>query len=296
MFRMRIDAPCSASWDDMAPREGGRFCGTCRAHVHDLTFSTEVQVRAVASLFGATRLCARARFDPAGKGLFLSEPAIVVRAKTRLSLVAAVGLALPMIACGAPRAAVGAAVAAPSACRPEQAGPVMKARPVPVASGAHGSETNDEDHDGIPDATDDCPTVPGPPRSTSSPAGTHGCPSRAVVTSVGAMPVVDYVYFANGQSSLSTESKDLLDAVVRLLAEHPEIVAVAVEGHADQSERNGMALSRARADAVVAWLVSRGATATFVPEGLGDQKPMGTSGTAAARARNRFVGFHIVNP
>ena len=207
----------------------------------------------------------------------------------------ALGLALPMIACSAPRAAGGAPVAASSECQTEQPGRFVEARPAPKASGTDGAETNDEDHDGIPDATDDCPAVHGPPRNASSPAGTHGCPSRVLVTSSGGMPIVDHVHFANGQSALSAESKDSLDVVARVLAEHPEIVTVAVEGHADQSERNTRVLSRARADVVVAYLVSLGATrVTFVPLGVGDLKPLDTSGTAAARARNRFVGFHIV--
>lgn len=40
----RVPQPCHASWDAMAPNQGGRFCGACQKTVIDFTAMTDQEI------------------------------------------------------------------------------------------------------------------------------------------------------------------------------------------------------------------------------------------------------------
>jgi outer membrane protein OmpA-like peptidoglycan-associated protein len=133
----------------------------------------------------------------------------------------------------------------------------------------------DRDHDGVPDATDACPDVPGvhssdpdvdgcpPPERVpredtdgdgifddedacpglrgvpSNDPMTNGCPPEAprqlAVLTTKEIKIGEEVQFATNSADLVGESDAVLSAVKKVLDEHPEIRKVRVEGHTDDT-------------------------------------------------------------
>jgi OOP family OmpA-OmpF porin len=105
------------------------------------------------------------------------------------------------------------------------------------------------------------------------------------------------VEFEFNSDALTDIGKALLDEIVIALREFPN-VPVEISGHADaqgSAERN-LDLSRRRADAVVAYLVSLGEDPDrFVAVGYGDTMPIADNSTAEGRAKNRRIEFHAID-
>ncbi len=81
-----------------------------------------------------------------------------------------------------------------------------------------------------------------------------------------------------------------------MLTNHPEIVAVEVEGHTDNrgNAANNKKLSAARAAAVVRWLTSHGIEASRLSsQGYGQERPIDSNDTDEGRKNNRRVEFHL---
>jgi OOP family OmpA-OmpF porin len=188
-----------------------------------------------------------------------------------------------------------------------------------------GLGTNDRDGDGVPDTADACGDSPG----VATPAAeTNGCPvamdsdADGVADSVDACPndagparddpkfsgcplafvmgdrihILSPVRFASGSAELLAESDAVLGAVAGCLAARPDTKKVAVEGHTDDrgSPAGNRALSRRRAERVVAWLVAHGTEqGRLEADGLGAQDPIETNQTEAGRATNRRVEFRL---
>jgi OOP family OmpA-OmpF porin len=105
------------------------------------------------------------------------------------------------------------------------------------------------------------------------------------------------VNFETGKAVLLPDSKTLLDEVAQVLADHPEIQKVRVEGHTDN--QGGAAynkrLSNRRAKAVRDYLVSQGIDGKrLVSKGLGQSKPIASNKTAEGREQNRRVELKIL--
>src|SRR5437899_1446970 len=177
----------------------------------------------------------------------------------------------------------------------------------------------DGDKDGVPDGLDKCPNTPpgtgvdavGCPVAKDSDGdgvddGRDKCPGTAPGTRVDAFgcpilftperrPVVlRGVTFETGKSALRPESYAVLDVVAQSLLDNPEI-RVEVAGYTDNtgSVTMNVRLSQARADAVRAYLASRGLSpARMVSRGYGPDTPLATNTTAAGRAQNRRVELH----
>lgn len=151
----------------------------------------------------------------------------------------------------------------------------------------------DRDGDGIDDPVDACPGERGP--KTDSPE-TNGCPKSVRV--VGEQIVIlQKVEFATGRATLADANATLLTEVAQVLADHPEIARVAIEGHTDDlgSERGNIALSQRRALAVMRWLIEHGVDERRLEaRGYGPRRPLVENRTAADRAKNRRVDFQIL--
>lgn len=105
------------------------------------------------------------------------------------------------------------------------------------------------------------------------------------------------VQFQTGEAVLLEESKGLLDEVARLIQDNPQIKKVRVEGHTDSvgGRKFNKRLSRARAQAVRAYLVAQGvAPERLVARGYGMSKPLASNDTEEGRAENRRVAFTIL--
>ncbi len=149
----------------------------------------------------------------------------------------------------------------------------------------------DGDGDGIIDAEDACPDVPGPANADPK---KNGCPKARVER--GQIRILERVEFATASSKLLPESQAVLEAVLEVMKEHPEFTKLSVEGHTDNRGGAGYnrTLSKARAAAVVKWLVARGIDAGRLSSaGLGMDRPLDSNDTSEGRQNNRRVEFHI---
>jgi outer membrane protein OmpA-like peptidoglycan-associated protein len=100
------------------------------------------------------------------------------------------------------------------------------------------------------------------------------------------------IYFDFGQAILKPESQPAVDEIARLLAAQPALNLYVV-GHTDNvgGYESNLSLSRARAEAVVAALVSQAGVdrARLVPAGVADLAPVASNATESGRAMNRRV-------
>ncbi len=143
----------------------------------------------------------------------------------------------------------------------------------------------DNDGDGIADANDQCPNEP---ETYNGYQDEDGCPDQKVVVVSSNPPIVTRVEFDKGSIVVKPDAIAVLEAVKATLAQHPEIVLVQIEGHTDATEAPKVA--QARADAVLQWLVQKGA----------DKKRLRAKGFAAycpvgpKPEPNRRVEFKVV--
>lgn len=140
----------------------------------------------------------------------------------------------------------------------------------------------DGDGDGVNDEEDKCPAVPGV-------ASNGGCPEIKEEVKQKVAFAAKNIFFNTGSSQLLKKSFKPLDDVVKILNENPTLL-LDVEGHTDNTgtaDKN-KALSEARANAVKAYLVSKGIDGNrLVAAGYGQDSPVGDNKTAAGRAQNR---------
>lgn len=157
-----------------------------------------------------------------------------------------------------------------------------------VAGPAIGEGCPDTDGDGIYDNKDVCPKVAGV-------AANKGCPEikQEVVQKIAL--AAKGINFETGSDKILAESFDDLDALVKILQEYPE-AKVDIEGHTDNvgDPAANKELSQKRADAVKAYLVSKGIDANRLNAvGYGDTKPIADNKTKAGKAKNRRVDFKL---
>jgi outer membrane protein OmpA-like peptidoglycan-associated protein len=153
----------------------------------------------------------------------------------------------------------------------------------------------DTDGDGIPDGEDRCPTVPGP-------AENEGCPypegEPLVEVESSRLSLKDSIHFDTDRDTIQPASFPVLDQVARILGEHGELQHLRIEGHTDNvgPAAYNKELSARRAASVVRYLVAKGVAADrLVAAGYGFERPIATNDTALGRAKNRRVEFTILD-
>lgn len=105
------------------------------------------------------------------------------------------------------------------------------------------------------------------------------------------------VHFEFDKAVIRPISFRILDAVVDIMKQNPDIRKVQVEGHCDAkgSDAYNIKLSQRRANAVRDYLIAHGIEADrLVAIGYGETRPVADNGTAEGRARNRRVEFTIL--
>jgi outer membrane protein OmpA-like peptidoglycan-associated protein len=200
----------------------------------------------------------------------------------------------------------------PDQCPNTAAGATVDATGCPV----------DSDRDGVPDGLDKCPNTPaGTEVDTAGcqrASDTDGdgvddtrdkCPGTAAGTRVDAAgcpilfteektPVVlRGVTFETGRSVLRPDSYTVLDIVAASLIANPDI-KIEIAGHTDNTgaAATNDRLSQARADAVRAYLASKGVGPDrMVAKGYGSSQPVAANTTRAGRAQNRRVELRQTN-
>ncbi|RNL52366.1 OmpA family protein [Pedobacter jejuensis] len=160
----------------------------------------------------------------------------------------------------------------------------------------------DDDNDGVANKFDKCPGTP-----SGTVVDGSGCPLAApttkvikettVITEADRKVVKDAISnleFDLGKSTLRAKSYATLNRVANLLVE--KNFSLKLAGHTDNTggRELNLSLSKDRAEAVKAYLVSQGANASRIEAtGYGPDQPIATNKTAAGRQENRRVEFTL---
>jgi OOP family OmpA-OmpF porin len=155
----------------------------------------------------------------------------------------------------------------------------------------------DSDSDGITDDVDDCPFEKGGPRTRGCPeasnSGTTGSGGTAGNSAAIAIIENSEVKFATDAANVTPSFGNMLNGIIAIMKDNPSY-NVNIVGHADDraSEEYNMALSQRRADAVKAYMVSKGISASRLSTtARGESQPKVKGTSVEARAENRRVQF-----
>lgn len=120
-------------------------------------------------------------------------------------------------------------------------------------------------------------------------------PDRVVLTPSN-IAIRDKVQFEIGKAELKPVSFPLLDEVVKVMKDNPQIELVNVEGHTDSTGSADLnrKLSQQRAESVVRYIASKGIKKSRLePMGFGPDRPIADNATDAGKEANRRVEFNI---
>lgn len=151
----------------------------------------------------------------------------------------------------------------------------------------------DSDDDGILDSNDKCPNEAESPNGYED---TDGCPDELPIDVKKFTGILRGIEFDREKASLSASSLAALDKSAQVLADHPSL-RVLITGHTDNTgglEKN-LQLSKARAEAVKAYFVSKGIDPTRIEtRGAGSDEPLDSNATAAGRQSNRRIELKLL--
>jgi len=165
----------------------------------------------------------------------------------------------------------------------------------------YAQEMGDDDSDGVANKFDKCPGTP-----ANTVVDGAGCPLKAVapiirekvIVTAADRKVVDEAIrnleFDLGKSTIRSKSYSTLNKVAALLVE--KNFSLKLAGHTDNtgSMQLNLSLSKDRAEAVKAYLVSQGANASRIEAtGYGPNQPIASNKTADGRQKNRRVEFSL---
>ena len=105
------------------------------------------------------------------------------------------------------------------------------------------------------------------------------------------------IEFDSGSANIRVSSIGLMDEITQRIA-NLGTKTVEVIGHTDNkgNPNNNLILSRARAEAVKAYLIQKGIAAERITtNGMGDAQPVADNEMPEGRTRNRRIEFRIVN-
>jgi len=161
-----------------------------------------------------------------------------------------------------------------------------------------GCPDDDNDGDGIPDTADKCPDEL---ESVNGYLDEDGCPDTppTVYLTGDRIVITQKVFFQKGTATILQRSKPVLDGVAKILAEHPEILKVSVEGHtsSEGNAKTNKQLSQWRAATIVKYLAGKKVDkARLQSAGWGSEKPLTAlpEKNEEERETNRRVEFLIL--
>jgi outer membrane protein OmpA-like peptidoglycan-associated protein len=163
--------------------------------------------------------------------------------------------------------------------------------PAPTADGCI---DRDPDKDGISEGFDNCPDKP---ETVNGFEDLDGCPDEVPAAIKKFSGVIKGIQFARDKAEITAGSKPLLDEAAKVMKEYPEL-KLEISGHTDAQgpREHNVDLSKRRADAVKAYLVSQGVEeARLSTRGAGPDEPIADNKKEAGRAQNRRIEFKNAN-
>ncbi len=147
---------------------------------------------------------------------------------------------------------------------------------------------SDRDHDAIGDVDDACPDVAGVPTTDAS---TNGCPATPMHLVGDHIVLDDVINFGSGSPDVSETSKPLVQKIAEYIIARGDVVAVDIQGHADEigAADFNLLLSRNRATSVKKLLLGYGVTAKLVVHAYGELKPRADGHDEEHWSQNRRV-------
>lgn len=112
---------------------------------------------------------------------------------------------------------------------------------------------------------------------------------------IGSKIALRNIFFDVGKSTLRPESNAELERLIKLMKDVPSL-KIEISGHTDNTGSASLneTLSQSRAEAVVAYLTSKGIAANrMTAKGYGASKPIASNGTDDGRQLNRRTEFEI---
>jgi outer membrane protein OmpA-like peptidoglycan-associated protein len=112
---------------------------------------------------------------------------------------------------------------------------------------------------------------------------------------IGSKIALRNIFFDIGKSTLRPESNSELDRLLKLMKDVPTL-KIEISGHTDNtgSATLNETLSQSRAEAVVAYLTSKGIAANrMVAKGYGASKPIASNNSEDGKQQNRRTEFEI---
>jgi len=109
--------------------------------------------------------------------------------------------------------------------------------------------------------------------------------------------VDEKIHFAFDEATIESDSDSLLEEIAQVMTDNPQLTMIKVEGHTDSQGGTdyNQELSERRANAVVERLVENGVAAERLEAvGHGESRPVDSSESEEAHARNRRVEFNIM--
>jgi OOP family OmpA-OmpF porin len=149
----------------------------------------------------------------------------------------------------------------------------------------------DTDGDGIMDADDRCPEQAGE-------ASNKGCPEIREEVKQVLITAMKTVQFETDSTSLRSESKPILDQVVKVLQENP-MYHLRIKGHTDNigEEQKNQLLSENRAKSCYEYLINQGISPDRLSyAGFGKSMPIADNKKTSGRSKNRRVEFELYLP
>ena len=151
----------------------------------------------------------------------------------------------------------------------------------------------DNDKDGIPDEKDKCPNEA---ETKNGYQDEDGCPDEVPAPVKKFTGVVKGINFRRNSADIKASSFPLLKEAVGVFKEYPTL-RVEISGHtSDEGKRDfNMKLSRKRAEAVKAFLVSAGIDESRIGTvGHGPDKPIADNETKEGKEKNRRIEFRLL--
>jgi outer membrane protein OmpA-like peptidoglycan-associated protein len=163
-------------------------------------------------------------------------------------------------------------------------------------SPSDGCPNLDEDNDGILVPQDKCPTEP---ETVNQFEDEDGCPDKKPLVQIVGQEVKinQKILFKHDSAKIEAESTELLDAVGKIIKEHPELQLIEVGGHASKEgdDHYNRRLTQKRVESVVAALVERGVEKDrLMAQGYGFHCLLGAGTTETDHEQNRRVEFKIL--